>query len=176
MTEFRIFVKTLAKEADTATVRDSCERLKKYFDDVCKKRKSFPLTNPKLFTHSICTLEPNTGDIDSKRGDVLVYITTSDKSPAKTHFKFVPSDDIGGVNMWTPDGVLTEVFWDKLPSVRQSDWFKRAIVLANMAFHEIGHNKYTELFEVKKGENHSEMKRLLARQSDGMEAVAPNPG
>lgn len=168
MADLRIFVKTLAKEAEQGTVKSACDKLKGYFNDVCKEAIKSSSGNRKGFTQSTVRVEPSVSEVDFKRGDVLVYITKSDKSLLAMATSQTRNQEAGGVTGTIKGAVLCEVFWDKVPPIqKQSDWDMPATVLANLMFHELGHNKCTMGVLVQTGNNEFQNKPVDMHATGG---------
>ena len=86
-------------------------------------------------------LEPNDDQIGG--GDLLVYLTTSSLARAfATSFNYTlpPTHGPSGLTVNFPEGVVSEIY---IPTIRDHgrDDTQRGKVLANLAIHEIAHNK-----------------------------------
>jgi hypothetical protein len=139
MAIFKFHLKPVVS-VDAKILQMGANRLKNYFDRVCKKI-------PQQFSGSSFTVNPNAGDIGPS--DLLVYIVKDSLIREIDPNASFNGDPGGATALLAGGAVLSEVYWSLVTQrvgyvdeAHPKD-LRQGISIANLAIHEFAHNKHT---------------------------------
>jgi hypothetical protein len=137
MAPFKVFLSPQV-DVEAKALTDAASILKGYFDQI------IAATSPRSFSTTTVKVSPHANEVGER--DLLAYITIESLivlyydrvyEPGKVHS--LPGSPGGGTKLLPSGEVLSEVYWTggfkTLPAA------KRGTALANLIFHEFGHNK-----------------------------------
>ena len=137
MPPFKVFLAPMV-DVEAQALSDAASLLKSYYDRIIRA------TSLQTFSTTVVKVSPHANEVGER--DLLAYITI--ESLILLYYDRIYEPDVkhslpgtpGGGTKLLPNGeVLSEVFWtggfQSLPAA------KRGTALANLIFHEFGHNK-----------------------------------
>jgi hypothetical protein len=133
---FKVFLKSMAA-VDSAALQAGAQRLKRYVDKILGHM------SPQTFSHSTVLFDPNYGDVGAR--DLLVYLVQASilRNWAAYNQIEIVGGHIGAGGATAPfaQGVLSEVY---VPTITRHGKTpaEQGVVLANLAIHEMAHNKH----------------------------------
>jgi hypothetical protein len=137
MAPFKVFLAPVV-DVEPQALTDAASTLTGYFDQIIRA------TSPRAFTSTVVKVSPHANEVGER--DLLAYITINslivlyyDKVYEPDVKHSLPGSPGGGTKLLPSGEVLSEVYWtggfQSLPAA------KRGTALANLIFHEFGHNK-----------------------------------
>jgi hypothetical protein len=138
MPPFNVFLAPMVS-VEPQALSDASARLKSYFDRIIQA------TKPQTFSTTVVKVSPHANEVGDR--DLLAYITINSLivsyydnvyEPGVAHS--LPGTPGGGTKLLPSGDVLSEVYWTG--GIQALPPAKRGIALANLIFHEFGHNKH----------------------------------